>query len=111
MDYIRGNLAPVPQDESQVTVARKINKQESSINWSDSARLIDGKIRGFVYGPGTYTLYQGKKLKLHKATVADVPYSSGRLLRVKLFPLVKIIFLYACGEGVLKLWEVQPESL
>lgn len=112
MDYVRGNLGPVPQDESQVTIAKKIDKSESQVDWNASAKSIDGKIRGFVYGPGTYTLLQGKKLKLHKAvavageaTVQPSAYTAGSITLVQADHIS-----VACGEGILKIYEVQPES-
>ncbi|MFM6929744.1 MAG: methionyl-tRNA formyltransferase [Bdellovibrio sp.] len=114
MDYVRGNLAPVPQDESQVTVAKKIDKAESQVDWSTSAKAINGKIRGFVYGPGTYTILEGKKLKLHKAAVVGSARASadaqagaepGSVIEVGA-DFVTI----ATGDGALKLLEVQPES-
>ena len=107
MDYVRGNLAPVPQDESKVTIAKKIEKHESQVDWSTSAKAIDGKIRGFVYGPGTYTLLQGKKLKLHKAMVLSGISSAipGAVTSVH-----EDSFTVATGDGVLQLFEVQPES-
>lgn len=107
MDYVRGNLAPVPQDESKVTIAKKIEKTESLIDWTATAKSIDGKVRGFVYGPGTYTLYEGKKLKLHKVlrvngtTLAE----PGTVTAVH-----DSDFTVATGDGVLKILEVQPES-
>lgn len=107
MDYVRGNLAPVPQDESQVTIAPKIEKHESQIDWSLTAKAIDGKIRGFVYGPGTYTIIQGKKLKIHKA----VPVSG--VVTVEPGTVTSVgadYFSVATGDGILKLMEVQPES-
>lgn len=112
MDYVRGNLVPVPQDESQVTIAKKIEKSESQVEWTATAKSIDGKIRGFVYGPGTYTLLEGKKLKLHKAiavpgeaTVYPSAYAAGSITAVHADHIS-----VACGEGILKIYEVQPES-
>ena len=37
MDYIRGNLAPMPQDPAGVTIAKKIEKSEAVIDWTRSA--------------------------------------------------------------------------
>ncbi|MBO9665569.1 MAG: methionyl-tRNA formyltransferase [Bdellovibrio sp.] len=106
MDYVRGNLAPIPQDESQVTIAKKIDKQESLVDWNTSAKAINGKIRGFVYGPGTYTILDGKKLKLHKATiVAGSSKEPGTVVDVGADYVT-----VATSEGALKLLEVQPES-
>ena len=107
MDYVRGNLAPVPQDESLVTVAPKIDKAESLVDWSKSAKSIDGKVRGFVYGPGTYTLLDGKKLKLH--VVRPLPATS-KAAPGTVTAVDADSFTVATGDGVLKLLEVQPES-
>lgn len=107
MDYIRGNLAPLPQDEALVTVAPKIEKHESVVDWKNSALNIDRKIRGFVYGPGVHTFLAGKKLKLHRASTSDEKSSlaPGQILRVQ-----EDFISVSCGEGVLNLFEVQPES-
>ena len=107
MDFVRGNLAPTPQDEALVTVAKKIEKTESLVDWSQSAKSIDGKVRGFVYGPGTYTVLQGKKLKLHKTEPQGIKVSAapGAITSVG-----EDQISIATGDGILKLIEVQPES-
>lgn len=106
MDYVRGNLAPVPQDESLVTMAPKIDKSESLIDWSNSASLISGKARGFLYGPGTFTLYKGKKLKLHRVRAnSELRGTAGKVLS-----LGADHFTVGCGEGALEIYELQPES-
>ena len=105
MDYIRGNLAPVPQDESKVTVAHKIAKEESLINWNESAVKIHNKVRGFSMGPGTYILFQGKRLKIHKTKVMSDKGEAGKIISVSDSELV-----IACRENSISLLEVQPES-
>lgn len=70
MDYVRGNLAPIKQEENFVTIAKKIDKSESEINWNLQAIEIHNQVRALTMGPGSYTFFNGKKLKIHKTTVA-----------------------------------------
>lgn len=108
MDYLRGNLAGVPQDESQVTVARKIDKRESEMDWHKSATEIHNKVRAFVMGPGTFTMWQGKKLKIHKTKVDS---SSAKTKDVgDIVDVRGNSFVVQCGTGHLEILEVQPES-
>jgi methionyl-tRNA formyltransferase len=64
-------------------------------------------VRGFTYGPGTFTTLEGKKLKIHKAhAIAGVVTAlPGTLTSVAADSLT-----VATGDGVLKIYEVQPES-
>ncbi len=107
MDYIRGNLAPIPQDESLVTVAKKIEKEESLIDWQQSARAIHNKIRAFTMGPGTYVMLQGKRFKIHKTKIVDEKSAgtAGKIIELSAGELV-----VQTGRGQLSLLEVQPES-
>ena len=65
-DYIQGKINLTIQDESQVTVAAKIEKEESLLKWEDTAVQIHNKVRAFSMGPGTYCLFQNKRLKIIK---------------------------------------------
>lgn len=107
MDYLRGNLAPSPQDPQGVTLAKKIDKSECLIDWHQSALQIHNKARGFLMGPGTFALWQGKKLKLHRTEVVDrLPTGDiGRILKAEGSDL-----WVQAGPGILALKEVQPES-
>jgi methionyl-tRNA formyltransferase len=110
MDFIRGNLAATPQEESLVTLAKKIDKAEAEILWSLSAESIHNKVRAFVMGPGTYTMWAGKKLKIHRTEVekSSMAHSSSDGGVIKKINLDSIEV--QTGGGVLKIFEVQPES-
>lgn len=108
MDYVRGNLVPQPQDESKVTYAHKIEKSESEIKWQLPAVEIHNKIRALTMGPGTYTLVDGKKLKLHKTKPGEKAGSqpeAGKIVAVN-----EDFISVQCGGGILNIYEVQPES-
>lgn len=108
MDYVRGNLAPTPQDESLVTYAKKIEKKESELDWGANARDLHNRIRAFVWGPGTFTTLSGRRLKIHRARVVseDEVNTNPGSIQVVGDDEVHV----ACGRGTLCLLEVQPES-
>ena len=108
MDYLRGNLTPIPQDESQVTYAKKIEKSEALIDWSKTAAEVHNQVRGLAMGPFAYTSHKGKMLKIHKTRVGTAHSPSlrpGQALQV-----TEKSLLVQCGKGSLELLEVQPES-
>jgi len=108
MDYIRGNLAGVPQDSSLVTVARKIEKTEAAISWEKTSREIHNKVRAFVMSPGTFVPWQDKKLKIHKTRIVsegDRKKDPGTIMEIRSDSVV-----VQCGTGQLEILEVQLES-
>lgn len=121
MDYVRGHLVGVPQDESQVTYAKKIEKSEGEIDWSKSAKEISQKVRAFVMGPGTWSYLQRKKIKIHKVEVIDsierssFSHETSMIQNQKILPgtIVKAEsenLWVQTGQGILALKELQPES-
>jgi len=120
MDYIRGNLAGVAQNENEVTYAKKIEKSEAEIKWSMSAMQIHNKVRAFTMGPGTFTTWAGKKIKIHRtevvmesSSVATVSQSGVPTHGDKFGVIQKInsdSLWVQTGDGKLQIFEVQPES-
>jgi methionyl-tRNA formyltransferase len=108
MDFVRGNLAGVPQDPSLVTYAKKIEKNESALDWTRSARELHDRVRAFVWGPGTYGMLEGKRLKIHRTRVASASGRDGDPGEVLTSPDGGL--RVACADGQLELLEVQPES-
>ncbi len=113
MDYVRGNLAGEAQDESQVTYAKKIEKSEGEIQWSQTAAQISQKVRAFVMGPGTWSYLDKKKVKIHKIRKLEQDSLESRWLNTKPGTVLKAegndLWVRA-GEGALALLELQPES-
>ena len=105
MDYLRGNLAPTPQDESLVTFAAKIDKAEAKIDWSWSALKIHNLIRGLALGPNAFAVREGKSLKLHKTKVRSGKGTPGEIVEVS-----AASFTVGTHDGLLEVFEVQPES-
>ncbi|MBU1044392.1 MAG: methionyl-tRNA formyltransferase [Candidatus Omnitrophica bacterium] len=59
----------VPQDQSKVSVAKKLKKENGLIDWRDSADCIHNKVRGLLPWPCAFTHYKGKLLKILKTKV------------------------------------------
>lgn len=69
MDYVRGNLSPVKQNEAFVTHAAKLKNEEGHLDWKKPSLQVHNKIRAFVLGPGTYSVAENKKIKFHKSRI------------------------------------------
>ena len=57
------------QDEPAATYAPKLTKSDGSIDWNKPACEIVNRVRGCVPWPGAFTLYRGRSVKIHSATV------------------------------------------
>ncbi len=108
MDYLRGNLFPIAQDESAVTLAPKIKNEEAQIDWSLSAREIFNLIRGLALSPVAFTFYDGKRVKVHRSLVLEENGASGE--PGEILSLSHDGVDIACGEGILRLVKLQLES-
>ncbi len=105
LKYLQGEVRPIPQDESQITFAPKLLKKDSLIYWSDTAVNIHNKIKGFLWGPGTYSYLNEKKIKFHKAKISQLSGDAGTVISV-----TKESFVVGCGQGALEFLIIQPES-
>jgi methionyl-tRNA formyltransferase len=107
MDYMRGNLHAVPQDESQATYAPKIEKSEAVIDWQRPAVEIMNLVRGLALGPVAQTTRDGKILKFHKVRALE---ESGSMRPGQVARVTEKSLIVQCGQGSLELLEIQPES-
>jgi methionyl-tRNA formyltransferase len=62
--FIEKNLLPVEQDHTQVTTVGLLKREHGLLDWTKSAEVIERTIRAYDPWPGTYTLFQGKRLKV-----------------------------------------------
>jgi methionyl-tRNA formyltransferase len=98
-----GTAVATAQDNDQSTYAKKIDKIEALINWSESAAIIDRRIRAFNPFPAAYTEIGGQRVKIWGAQVASEQQASpGQILAADNNGL-----LVACGQGCLLLTEIQ----
>lgn len=108
MDYLRGNLTPVPQNPDLVTYAAKLEKSEAEIDWAKSSEAIHNLVRGLVMGPVAQTHRGGALLKIVKTQL--VKNAAHTLRPGQVVEVSDKHLRLSCGQGTLELLEVQPES-
>lgn len=102
-----GNLTPQAQDESKVTYAPVLKKEDGLIDWNLPAVSIERRVRGFNPWPSAYTYLAGNLLKIHRARVIEIAEKAapGEVLKAD-----KEGLWIATGAGALSLEEVQLEN-
>ena len=96
-------ITPRPQDDAQSCYAHMLDKQMAVIDWSKSAHEIDCLIRGLNPWPIALTTLSGERLKVFAAEKAAGNGEPGTVLEAN----PKKGLTVACGEGALKLIEIQ----
>lgn len=96
-------ITPRPQEDAQSCYAHMLDKQMAVIDWSKSAHEIDCLIRGLNPWPIALTTLSGERLKVFAAEKAAGNGEPGTVLEAD----PKKGLTVACGEGALKLTEIQ----
>jgi len=95
-----GYTKPQKQPDEGVTYAKKLDKKESQINWSENAQDIERRIRAFTPWPGTWFAMGKDRIKVIEAELVDMNGETGTRLDTD-------GLVIACAEGALKLNIVQ----
>lgn len=98
-------LRAVPQDESLVTYAKKIDKAESRIDWLQPAEAIERQVRAFAPAPGAWFEHESERYRVLKAEVVDI--EGDPRLRGNAGLVLDDELTIATGEGALRPLTVQ----
>lgn len=101
-------ITPQKQDESLVTVAKKLQKDEEKIDLSKSAAEIHNLVRGIYKTPSAYLTFGDKKIKVLKTFIAerDTEHDKvGEILKIS-----KDGIEISTGKGSLLLDTIKPEG-
>jgi methionyl-tRNA formyltransferase len=102
---LEGPLHATPQPAQGVTYAAKIEKAQAFIDWRCDAALIERRIRAFDPFPGAAAVFKGEVLKCWRAQVVELPTISG--FPGQVLAVNESAIAVACGQGVLRMVEVQ----
>ena len=102
IDFANGKISAIPQCDQDAVYATKLSKEDGRLDWSKSADDLERLIRALNPWPGAWCMLNGKRIKIHKASVLNIDSSvsdAGTIL--------SDTFTVACGKGILKITELQ----
>ena len=101
----RGELPGEPQPAEGVTYAAKLEKSEAALDWRQTAVALSRAVRAFDPFPGTVARIEGQTIKVWRAEPAPGAGEPGTVLAANVDGI-----LVACGEGALRLVELQKSG-
>jgi methionyl-tRNA formyltransferase len=109
LGWFRRDREPRPQDDSKATYISRIKREEGEIDWHLTALEIWRRVRAFNPWPGSYTIWQGKQLKILDAVPVstDLAPEPGQVVSLDSREAVLGV---GTREGVLGILEVQLEG-
>lgn len=109
LKLLRAGIKPVAQVQAQtgVTYAHKLDKQEAKLDWTLASEILANKIRAFNPWPVCEAQVNGERLRIHQARAIPIDHKqkSGSILMANQHGLD-----IACGQGALRLLQVQREG-
>lgn len=70
-EILNGKLIAKPQDESQATFTKQINKQDGKIDWHKSAAQLEREVRAYAGWPGSSTEVNNKPVIITEVEVLN----------------------------------------
>jgi methionyl-tRNA formyltransferase len=97
-------ITEIPQDESRVTYAPKVDRNSARVDWSADAVRVSRIIRAFDPRPGAWSTLRGADVKLTGVTVvSDLRGDPGQVVSVDEHGA-----LVVCGEGGVRVGYLHP---
>ena len=104
--WLKGELTPQPQDEALASYCRPISKEAGEINWGLTAASLWRQVRAYSPWPGSYTIWQGRRLKVIEAVPLSGAEGAG-VGQVVALSGGEAAFGVTTGEGTLGILKLQ----
>jgi len=102
-----GRLSPSPQDDSQATLAPRIQAEDAVLHWADSAVALRNRLHACNPRPGAVARRAGRRVKLWRAEITPTG-NGGKLGEVLAVDDRGIVI--QTGVGALRVLEAQTEG-
>ena len=103
-----GKATRTKQDSSLATYAKKVEKEDCKIDFSENAEIVSARIRGVTPIPGAFAYLNGKMLKLNKVSVTRGEGKAGEVISLDAQGTGSITV--ACGKGAISVKMLIPEG-
>jgi methionyl-tRNA formyltransferase len=109
VDHIAaGPVTEEPQDESLVTYAARLVREDSPLDWAQPVDAVHDQIRGLQPWPQAASWLAGRRILLRRSAVLEREAAAGEPGTILAAHGDEL--LVAAGVGTLRLLEVQPEG-
>ena len=107
-----GTLPSVPQDDAAATLAPRLTKDDGRVRWAEPAGRVRDRHRGVAGWPGSWCRVdvgdEAAVLKVHGLAPAERAPAASDAAPGTVLALDGDGLVVACGEGAVRLTEVQP---
>jgi len=109
LGLLRAGMKPVakPQPEIGATYARKLEKAEARLDWSQPAEVLARKVRAFNPWPVAEASLAGERVRIHAAEAMDAAHD---VVPGKVLLASRDGIDVACGAGALRITLLQREG-
>jgi methionyl-tRNA formyltransferase len=106
--WLDGQVTPRPQRDDEATFSARITAHEGRLDWSLPATVLARQVRAYQPWPGSYTLWQGQRLKVLAARPLSVRLTqpAGSVVALPQPDTVGVV----TADGVLGLRSIQLEG-
>jgi len=109
LGLLRAGMKPVakPQPDAGATYARKLEKSEARLDWSQPAEVLARKVRAFDPWPIAEAPLAGERVRIHAAEAVEAAHGAvpGTVLQAS-----RAGIDVACGTGALRITMLQREG-
>ncbi|HJU87876.1 MAG TPA: methionyl-tRNA formyltransferase [Gemmatimonadaceae bacterium] len=102
------NASERPQDDAAATYARKIERDDTRIDWREGCGVVARFIRAYDPKPGAFTTHRGSEVKLFGAEATEEAGDEGDRSAGQVLAIDERGMLVATGDGAVWVAEAHP---